>query len=564
MTTQDLLPKGTCLQNGKYTIERAIGQGGFGITYLAQHSLFGKVALKELFLNHAAQLYCTRQGEQVAPKFDKTHFDTFKSKFLEEARTLAKFKDVSGIVKVIDFFEENGTAYFAMEYINGQNLQHLVEIQKVQHGTFLPESVALRIIRQVAEALEVVHRQGMLHRDIKPANILIDEQTQQTMLIDFGIARSFMELDGAGQTAFYSEGFSAPELKLVNLPKSTYTDVYSLGATLYFCLTGQPAQSADERQMEAFKSPKYLNPSVSKTTNEAIVKAIQLRPSDRPATVAAFLELLNTKPKSEQMLTDLSVSKLSEVTLNDETSKPKRKSEQTINDNDISAKMPIEEETIVDNPPEKSSTPRPPVTSTPLSSPPQSFPKINQNPYPIQMFQYLLFRNESAQKEWYKAIGVGIGILFLVGISILVGANLGALLMAFVFSGMVKVGVLYFAFKRWFASKSFVQNDYDTVLFSMGIGLGLGLGSLLSLFVYPASVQQLVLLSLFYHVAFGVLVGKGIVETKTKPWYVALAVPVAIDGCATYFTNISLLVYLGAFGYGAWLFYQYQPKNVKQ
>jgi serine/threonine protein kinase len=558
-TTQDLLLKGTRLQNGKYTIERAIGQGGFGITYLAQHSLFGKVALKELFLNHAAQLYCTRQGEQVAPKFDKSHFDTFKTKFLEEARTLAKFKDVSGIVKVIDFFEENGTAYFAMEYINGQNLQHLVETQKVQHGSFLPESVALRIVRQVAGALEIVHQQGMLHRDIKPANILIDDQTQQATLVDFGIARSFMESDGAGQTAFYSEGFSAPELKLVNLPKSTYTDVYSLGATLYFCLTGQPAQSADERQMEAFKSPKYLNPSVSKTTNEAIVKAIQLRPSDRPATVIAFMELLNAKPKSEQTQPDVPAAKPSEVTLNDETPKPKRQSEQTINDDDETpAKRSKKEGTIVDNPPEEVPTPRAAIAPMPLP-----LPKTNQNPYSVQLFHYLLFRDQSAQKDWYKAIGMGSGIFFLAWASILLGSNLGALLMAFVFSGMVKVGLIYFAFQRWFASKSFVQNDYDTVLFSMGLGLGLGLGSLLSLFVYPASVQQLLLFSFFYHTAFGVLVGKGIVESKTKPWYVALAIPVAIDGCATYFINVLLLVYLGVIGYGAWLFHQYQPKTSK-
>ena len=289
ISTQDILQKGARLQNGKYTVERVLGQGGFGITYLAQHSLFGQVALKELFLNHAAQMYCTRQGNTVLPKFDTVQFEGFKAKFLEEARTLARFKDIEGIVKVLDYFEENGTAYFSMEYINGQTLEDLVETKKAQHGGFMKENEALAIVGQVGKALSVVHQQGVLHRDIKPANILLNAQTQRAALIDFGIARSFIEGSGAGQTAFFSEGFSAPELKLVNLAKGTYTDVYSLGSTLFYCLTGQPAQAADQREMEGFKSPKYLNPSVSKTTNEAIIKAIQLRPSERPATVEEFL-----------------------------------------------------------------------------------------------------------------------------------------------------------------------------------------------------------------------------------------------------------------------------------
>ena len=179
ISTQDILQKGARLQNGKYTVERVLGQGGFGITYLAQHSLFGQVALKELFLNHAAQMYCTRQGNTVLPKFDTVQFEGFKAKFLEEARTLARFKDIEGIVKVLDYFEENGTAYFSMEYINGQTLEDLVETKKAQHGGFMKEAEALAIIGQVGKALSVVHQQGILHRDIKPANILLNAQTQR-------------------------------------------------------------------------------------------------------------------------------------------------------------------------------------------------------------------------------------------------------------------------------------------------------------------------------------------------------------------------------------------------
>lgn len=556
ISTQDILQKGARLQNGKYTVERVLGQGGFGITYLAQHSLFGQVALKELFLNHAAQMYCTRQGAAVLPKFDTIQFEGFKAKFLDEARTLARFKDIEGIVKVLDYFEENGTAYFSMEYIDGQTLEALVETKKAQHGGFMKESQALAIVGQVGKALSVVHQQGVLHRDIKPANILLNAQTQRATLIDFGIARSFIEGSGAGQTAFFSEGFSAPELKLINLAKGTYTDVYSLGSTLFYCLTGQPAQAADQREMEGFKSPKYLNPSVSKATNEAIVKAIQLRPSERPVTVEEFLSLLSTKtttPKHEQTIPDLPKPKKSEVTIHDEkvSEKPKAKSEKTIVDEEEKAppKEVKKEEVKPTSPPP--TVPKP-IIKTPLSVQPPA--------YNTTLFGYLKFRNEGALQDWYKALGIGAAIIFLAVISLLIGANVNHFIMAFIFGALAKVGMLYFAFQKWFAPKSYLHNSYDTILYAGGLGLGVGLGSLLSLFFFPAESQQLVLFSLLYHTALGVILGKGISEADKQKPYMALAIPILIDGCATYLTNIALLVYLGTIAYGAWLFHQQQTK----
>jgi serine/threonine protein kinase len=556
ISTQDILQKGAHLQNGKYTVERVLGQGGFGITYLAQHSLFGQVALKELFLNHAAQMYCTRQGNNVLPKFDSVQFEGFKAKFLDEARTLARFKDIEGIVKVLDYFEENGTAYFSMEYIDGQTLEDLVETKKAQHGGFMKEPDALAIIGQVGKALSVVHEQGILHRDIKPANILLNTQTQRATLIDFGIARSFIEGSGAGQTAFFSEGFSAPELKLVNLAKGTYTDVYSLGSMLFYCLTGQPAQAADQREMEGFKSPKYLNPSVSKVTNEAIVKAIQLRPSERPVTVQEFLNLLSNKmvtPKHEQTLPDLPTPKKSEVTINDNlvSEKPRAKSEKTIVDEED--KAPLKEVKIE----EVKATPPPPITPRPIAKTP---PPVQTTVYNTSLFGYLKFRNESALQDWYKALGIGAAIIFLTGISLQIGANVNEFIMAVVFGALAKVAMLYFAFQKWFAKKPYLYNSYDTVLYVGGLGLGMGLGGLLALFVFPAESQQLVLFSLLYHTALGVILGKGISEADQQKPYMAMAPPLVIDGCATYLTNIALLVYLGAIAYGAWLFHQQQTK----
>lgn len=556
ISTQDILQKGARLQNGKYTIERVLGQGGFGITYLAQHSLFGQVALKELFLNHAAQMYCTRQGNTVLPKFDSVQFDGFKVKFLDEARTLARFKDVEGIVKVLDYFEENGTAYFSMEYINGQTLEDLIEAKKAQHGGFMKEAEAVAIIEQVGKALSVVHQQGVLHRDIKPANILLNAQTQRAALIDFGIARSFIEGSSTGQTAFFSEGFSAPELKLINLAKGTYTDVYSLGSTLFYCLTGQPAQAADQREMEGFKSPKYLNPSVSKATNEAIIKAIHLRPSERPVTVEEFLSLLSVKavtPKHEQTLPDLPKPKKSEVTLNDEviSEKPKAKSEKTILDEEekISPKEGEKEELKPILPP--------PIAPKPIA---KTSPSVQSPAYNTSLFGYLKFRNEGALQDWYKALGIGAAIIFLTGISLQIGANINLFIMAFIFGALAKVAMLYFAFQKWFAKKPYLQHPYDTVLYVGGLGLGIGLGGLIALFVFPAESQQLVLFSLLYHTALGVILGKGISDADKQKPCMALAIPILIDGCANYLTNIALLVYLGTIAYGIWLFHQQQTK----
>lgn len=556
ISTQDILQKGARLQNGKYTIERVLGQGGFGITYLAQHSLFGQVALKELFLNHAAQMYCTRQGNTVLPKFDSVQFDGFKVKFLDEARTLARFKDVEGIVKVLDYFEENGTAYFSMEYINGQTLEDLIEAKKAQHGGFMKEAEAVAIIEQVGKVLSVVHQQGVLHRDIKPANILLNAQTQRAALIDFGIARSFIEGSSTGQTAFFSEGFSAPELKLINLAKGTYTDVYSLGSTLFYCLTGQPAQAADQREMEGFKSPKYLNPNVSKATNEAIIKAIHLRPSERPATVEEFLSLLSVKavtPKHEQTLPDLPKPKKSEVTLNDEviSEKPKAKSEKTIVDEEekISPKEGEKEELKPILPP--------PIAPKPIA---KTSPSVQSPAYNTSLFGYFKFRNEGALQDWYKALGIGAAIIFLTGISLQIGANINLFIMAFIFGALAKVAMLYFAFQKWFAKKPYLQHPYDTVLYVGGLGLGIGLGGLIALFVFPAESQQLVLFSLLYHTALGVILGKGISDADKQKPYMALAIPILIDGCANYLTNIALLVYLGTIAYGTWLFHQQQTK----
>lgn len=556
ITTQDILQKGTRLQNGKYMIENVLGQGGFGITYLAEHSLFSKVALKELYLNHNTQMYCTRQGDNVLPRFENGQFEQFKAKFLDEAKTLVRFKNTKGIVKVLDYFEENNTAYFSMEYINGRTLESIVEMNKEANQPFMDEKASLEIISQLSEALEVVHREGVLHRDIKPSNILVDFQGKAT-LIDFGIARSYIEGKSQAQTAFYSEGFSAPELKIINLPKGPFTDIYSLASTLYYCLTSQPAQTADQREMEGFKSPKYLNPRVTKNTNEAIIKAIQLRASERPQSIEEFMDLLrgNQAPRK------------SEVTISDEGIKPKSKSEETEIDEPI-IKVKKNEETIVDEeekkPAPKPIEPRnvienvvPPIKNAVVSNQ-VSQPKST---YRTNLFDYLKFRDEQAQSEWYKSMLYGVGIAFAYSIVAVLGFAM-AFFVGSVVGAAAKVFFIYWVFEKYYSKKAYMINGYDTQLYVSGISLGVSLVSLIGLFTASSATHQNIILDLPYHAALGSIIGHQIFENKTakKPIYLALLIPFAIDFAYISLSSISLLVMLATMVYGGFLFHQSRSK----
>lgn len=557
ITTQDILQKGTRLQNGKYTIENVLGQGGFGITYLAEHTLFGKVAVKELYLNHNTQMYCTRQGDNVLPKFETEQFEQFKVKFLDEAKTLVRFKNTKGIVKVLDYFEENNTAYFSMEYINGRTLESIVEMNKEANQPFMDEKMSLEIISQLSSALAVVHQEGVLHRDIKPSNILVDFQGKAT-LIDFGIARSYIEGKSQVQTAFYSEGFSAPELKIVNLPKGPFTDIYSLASTLYYCLTSQPAQTADQREMEGFKSPKYLNPRVTKSTNEAVIKAIQLRASERPQSIEDFMDLLQGNQTAPRK---------SEVTISDEDVKQKNKSEETEIDEPV-IKPKKNEETIVDEvekkPNPKPIEPRkvvenviPPIKNVVVSN------QISQpkSSYKTNLFGYLKFRDEQAQSEWYKSMLYGIGIAIAYAIVVVIGFSV-AMIVGSVVGAAAKVFLIYWVFEKYYSKKAYITNDYDTQLYVLGIGLGVSLVALISLFMATSGMHQYIVLVFPYHAALGSIIGYQIFENKTakKPFYLALLIPFAIDAAYTFLLSVSLLLMLATMLYGGFLFHQSRSK----
>lgn len=294
MNDQRELQIGTTLFNGKYKIEKVLGSGGFGITYLAlQTDLNRKVAIKEFFLNG----FCTRNTAERSINLQgitRETFDKYQQRFLEEAQTLARLNHPN-IVKVNEVFNENGTSYFAMYFIEGNTLQQIVDNQGV-----LDYSLAVNYIAQVSEAIGYVHQQGILHRDIKPENIIITPENK-IVLIDFGSAREFIHDKTQSHTSILTKGYAPIEQYSSINKKGNYSDIYSLGAVFYFCLTGQKPMAATDRSMEDnMPSPKQLNDKITNEANRTIVKAMAMNPKARHQSVDEFMhDLLNIESSKD-------------------------------------------------------------------------------------------------------------------------------------------------------------------------------------------------------------------------------------------------------------------------
>lgn len=263
---------GTILQGGKYTLIQEIGRGGFGITFKAIHHYLGQEVVMKTINERLRQ----------HPDFAK-----FERQFQDEARRLATCLHPN-IVRVSDFFVEDGLPYMVMEYIPGETLGNAFVLPAIP----LPETTAIHYIRQIGAALQVVHNNGLLHRDIKPDNIILRHGTQEVVLIDFGIAREFNNGVRQTQTGMVSEGYSPIEQYLSQAPRTPATDVYGLAATLYALLTAQVPLPALLRDREKMPSPRELQPHLSAAVNQAVMRGMAVESRFRPATVAEWLKLL--------------------------------------------------------------------------------------------------------------------------------------------------------------------------------------------------------------------------------------------------------------------------------
>lgn len=271
------------LQNGKYRIVRVLGQGGFGITYEGvQTGLNRRVAIKEFFMSD----YCERDGGTprvtvVGTYGNRQMVERFKQKFIKEAQMIAGLDGVKHIIRIYDVFEENNTAYYVMDYIEGGSLRDFV----MQRGR-LDESTARRYISQVADALSVLHSRRIMHMDIKPDNILLKDG--EVVLIDFGISKHYDQWGNATTTTPVgrSKGYAPIEQYQQGGVQSfsPETDIYSMGATLYFLLTAQAPPEATLLVASPISFPSY----VSSNMRTAISKAMQPSKNDRPHTVGDF------------------------------------------------------------------------------------------------------------------------------------------------------------------------------------------------------------------------------------------------------------------------------------
>lgn len=276
------LGPGNTLCKGKYTILKKIGSGGFGITYMAtQNPLNRNVCIKEYFLTGR----CVRDNERrtIVPLENGIEiYEKYRQAFVKEGQTLAGLNH-PGIVEVVDVFDENGTSYMVMNYIEGRSLQKIVE----DEGP-LPYEVAVNYIAQVSEAVGYIHERHILHRDIKPENIMITGDFR-AVLIDFGSAREFVNDKTQAQTSILTHGYAPTEQYSTTSRKGSYTDIYALGATLYFILTGKTPMDAASRMTDEMPEPKQINPAIPEEANRTIMKAMQMKSTDRHQSVMEFM-----------------------------------------------------------------------------------------------------------------------------------------------------------------------------------------------------------------------------------------------------------------------------------
>lgn len=282
------LLQGAYLQGEKYRIISTLGRGGFGITYLAKHELADRdVCIKEFFPKDYYKCDEDSLNLSLSSNGFADMMDKFKEKFLKEARTIARL-DNPNIIHIFDVFKENNTAYYVMEYIEGESLHSLIKSRGA-----LTEAMAKAYIRQIASALDAVHSIHINHLDVKPGNVMVRKDNDRAILIDFGLSKQYD--DEGNQTSStpvgISHGFAPMEQYRAGGVSefSPATDIYSLGATLLYLITGKVPPTASEVAEDGIPE---LPAEISVGVKLAISKAMEVRRKDRPQSIRDFLNLL--------------------------------------------------------------------------------------------------------------------------------------------------------------------------------------------------------------------------------------------------------------------------------
>jgi serine/threonine protein kinase len=290
MAAQNNAPLPDGLEIAGYRIVKKIASGGFSIVYLAYDPDGNAVAIKEYLPSSLA----LRQAGELTPAISKANLPVFRiglKCFFEEGRALARIAHPN-VVSVLNFFRANDTVYMVMAYESGHSLQEHISRLKAK-GSRPNEAFVRQIFTQVLRGLREVHANKLLHLDLKPANIYL--RTDGTpMLLDFGAARQTVNTDLPKLTPMYTPGFAPPELYTRNATLGPWTDVYSIGASMFACMVGSPPQPADQRKTEDKMEAHFqkLDGLYSDELIKLVRWCLALDPLARPQSLFALQKVL--------------------------------------------------------------------------------------------------------------------------------------------------------------------------------------------------------------------------------------------------------------------------------
>ena len=276
---------------GKYLIGNAIGEGGFGITYLGMDlNLEVRVAIKEYYPQGFA-VRDSRINDSTVWSYSEstqTFFEEGREKFINEAKTIAKFRELPEIVGVTDFFRETQPAYIVMEYLDGQTLKQYLKA----NGGKIPAENVVRMMRPLIASLGKLHSQNLIHRDISPDNIML-MKNGSIKILDFGGAREFASQDGRSMSVLVKHGYAPEEQYRSRGDQGPWTDVYALCATMYRCITGEiPPNALDRLYQDELKPISSFGENCPKYIEKAITKGLNVRKDGRYQSMEELYESL--------------------------------------------------------------------------------------------------------------------------------------------------------------------------------------------------------------------------------------------------------------------------------
>lgn len=281
------LPAGT-LVGGRYIIGRVLGEGGFGITYIALDTLLDiPVAVKEYYPYGISQRNCSVDNSVCVSEGENIDlYQKGKERLLKEAKIIARFHKEPGIVDVSGFVQENNTAYIIMEYLDGIDLRHYLRT----NGAMSVDQ-AIDLLKPIMQSLEKIHAAGVIHRDISPDNIMMLDNGS-VWLMDFGAARSYTD-DNRTMSVMLKKGYAPEEQYRSNGKQGPWTDVYGICATIYRCITGKtPDESLDRIFEDNLKLPSQLGVNISPEVEKVLMYGLAVREQDRCRNMTELLQLL--------------------------------------------------------------------------------------------------------------------------------------------------------------------------------------------------------------------------------------------------------------------------------